>query len=413
MKARDLAYETGSALLANRVRSLLTILGIVIGIAAVIALTSLIDGMRAAIVGQLGLNAARTVEIVCWPPNNRQFTETDVETMARDLAGDYDFITCYAYAAWSSVSSSTSTSEEMDIMACDEKFFEARGLKAEKGRFFTAEENEESSMVVVLGGASVKKLFGREDADAVGKTVRIGNDSYTVVGTLESDSMQGDWCVAYIPYRTAKVRLIGQQSGAMLNIFGFARENADIYGVAERTDSYLRTKYNIPEADPDGGGSSEEGYCHISTAQSMLDQLESTMSSFRLMAFAVAGISLLVGGIGIMNMMLTNVTERIREIGLRKALGAKRADITAQFLLESIAICIVGGVIGVAVGYGAAWLLAGLAGSSLGYENLVPVITPQTALVAAGICCGIGVLFGFYPARRAARLDPVEALRYQ
>lgn len=413
MKARDLAYETGSALLANRVRSLLTILGIVIGIAAVIALTSLIDGMRAAIVGQLGLNAARTVEIVCWPPNNRQLTEADVETMARDLAGDYDFITCYAYAAWSSVSSSTSTSEEMDIMACDEKFFEARGLKAEKGRVFTAEENEESSMVVVLGGASVKKLFGRADADAVGKTVRIGNDSYTVVGTLESDSMQGDWCVAYIPYRTAKVRLIGQQSGAMLNIFGFARENADIYGVAERTDSYLRTKYNIPEADPDGGGSSEEGYCYISTAQSMLDQLESTMSSFRLMAFAVAGISLLVGGIGIMNMMLTNVTERIREIGLRKALGAKRADITAQFLLESIAICVVGGVIGVAVGYGAAWLLAGFAGSSLGYENLVPVITPQTALLAAGICCGIGVLFGFYPARRAARLDPVEALRYQ
>lgn len=413
MKARDLAYETGSALLANRVRSLLTILGIVIGIAAVIALTSLIDGMRAAIVGQLGLNAARTVEIVCWPPNNRQLTEADVETMARDLAGDYDFITCYAYAAWSSVSSSTSTSEEMDIMACDEKFFEARGLKAEKGRVFTAEENEESSMVVVLGGASVKKLFGRADADAVGKTVNIGNDTYTVVGTLESDSMQGDWCVAYIPYRTAKVRLIGQQSGAMLNIFGFARESADIYGVAERTDSYLRTKYNIPEADPDGGGTSEEGYCYISTAQSMLDQLESTMSSFRLMAFAVAGISLLVGGIGIMNMMLTNVTERIREIGLRKALGAKRADITAQFLLESIAICVVGGVIGVAVGYGAAWLLAGLAGSSLGYENLVPVITPQTALVAAGICCGIGVLFGFYPARRAARLDPVEALRYQ
>ncbi len=413
MKARDLAYETGSALLANRVRSLLTILGIVIGIAAVIALTSLIDGMRAAIVGQLGLNAARTVEIVCWPPNNRQLTEADVEAMARDLAGDYDFITYYAYASWSSVSSSTSTSEEMDIMACDEKFFEARGMKAEKGRVFTAEENEESSMVVVLGGASVKKLFGRADADAVGKTVRIGNDTYTVVGTLESNSMQGDWCVAYIPYRTAKVRLIGQQSGAMLDIFGFARENADIYGVAERTDSYLRTKYNIPEAGPDGGGSSEEGYCYISTAQSMLDQLESTMSSFRLMAFAVAGISLLVGGIGIMNMMLTNVTERIREIGLRKALGAKRADITAQFLLESIAICIVGGVIGVAVGYGAAWLLAGFAGSSLGYENLVPVITPQTALLAAGICCGIGVLFGFYPARRAARLDPVEALRYQ
>ena len=413
MKARDLAYETGSALLANRVRSLLTILGIVIGIAAVIALTSLIDGMRAAIVGQLGLNAARTVEIVCWPPNNRQLTEADVEAMTRDLAGDYDFITYYAYAAWSNVTSSTSTSEEMDIMACDEKFFEARGLKAEKGRVFTAEENEESSMVVVLGGASVKKLFGRADADAVGKTVRIGNDTYTVVGTLESNSMQGDWCVAYIPYRTAKVRLIGQQSGAMLDIFGFARENADIYGVAERTDSYLRTKYNIPEADPDGGGSSEEGYCYVSTAQSMLDQLESTMSSFRLMAFAVAGISLLVGGIGIMNMMLTNVTERIREIGLRKALGAKRVDITAQFLLESIAICIVGGVIGVAVGYGAAWLLAGFAGSSLGYENLVPVITPQTALLAAGICCGIGVLFGFYPARRAARLDPVEALRYQ
>lgn len=414
MRATDLAYETASAILANRVRSLLTILGIVIGIAAVIAMTSLIDGIRASIVGQLGLDSARAVDITCWPPNNRQLTAKDVEDIGRDLASDYDFITGYAYT-YSSATSSTASTDQLEIVACDEKYLEAKGYKTTTGRFFSAAENDDSAMVAVLDVSAVKNLFGSEKADVVGQTLRIGSDTYTIVGTLDTNTNfgGGDMCMAFLPYNTAEQRIIGQGSGQGMQIFGFAREDADIYQVASRTDSYLRAKYNIPEPAEDGGGSSLVGYCNVSTAQSIIDSLESTMSSFRLMALAVASISLLVGGIGIMNMMLTNVTERIREIGLRKALGARRGDITAQFLLESIAICLVGGVFGMAVGFGGAWALAGVVGSSLGYANFTPVITLQTALTAAAICCGIGVLFGYYPARRAARLDPVEALRYQ
>ncbi len=413
MRAVDLGYETFSAILANRVRSLLTILGIVIGIAAVIAMTSLIDGIRASIVGELGLNSARAVSITCWPPNNRVLDLDDVEDMARDLAGDYEYISGYTYA-YSKATSSSASTDQLEIVACDEKYFEAQGLKTQSGRFFTAGENDDNAMVTVLDVSAVKVLFGSEKADAVGKTIRIGSDTYTVVGTVDGPSNYGgSMCLAYLPYNTAKIRVIGQGSGQDMQIFGYAREDQDIYQVASRTDAYLRAKYAIPAADPETGGNSVDGYCNVQTAQSMIDSLESTMSSFRLMALAVASISLLVGGIGIMNMMLTNVTERIREIGLRKALGARRGDITAQFLLESIAICLVGGVFGMAVGFGGAWVLAGAVGSSLGYANFTPVITLQTAFTAAAICCGIGVLFGYYPARRAARLDPVEALRYQ
>ena len=151
--------------------------------------------------------------------------------------------------------------------------------------------------------------------------------------------------------------------------------------------------------------------------QSVIDELDAMMSSFQLMMTAVASISLLVGGIGIMNMMLTNVTERIREIGLRKALGARSSDITKQFLLESVCLCVVGGVIGIVVGYLGSFALTGLAGGMLdvGGESaaIVPVIDVQSVLMATGICVLIGILFGYYPARRAARLDPVESLRYQ
>ena len=417
MKFRDLAYETSSALLANRARSLLTILGIVIGIASVIAMTALIDGVKAQLVGQLGLNMSRTVSITCWPPGNQPLDQGDIEEMGQALAGDYEFVTGYTYAG-GPASSSTAEVEYLNITACEPAYFQGMGLAATQGRLFTEEEEEDGAMVVVLGGSSVQNLFGSPDADCVGKTVRIGSSQYTVVGAIKTDTpYQSD--IAYMPASTAVTRLIGQGGYSSWQILGFAREGSDMYAVAANTESYLYQRYDIPY--PEEGQtsfSSDEGYVYVQTAQALIDQLDATTATFHMLALAVASISLLVGGIGIMNMMLTNVTERIREIGLRKALGARRGDITGQFLLESVTICIVGGVIGVGVGYGGAWLLASVAGSALssmmgGSGELVPVISPATVVVATVICVGIGVVFGWYPARRGARMDPVEALRYQ
>ena len=411
MKAVDLAYETGSAILANRARSLLTILGIVIGIAAVIAMTSLIDGVRLAMAAQIGLNASRSIQITFFHPGGTYLTEDEISSAERDMASEYEFITASYYTMTNARSQDEST-DSMQVTACDEKYFEAMGTKAEKGRLFTSEENEKSSMVCVLNTGAVKKLFGSAGADVVGKTVSIGSDTYTVVGTVYTDQTYGDYQYAYLPLKTAKARMGDQLStmgGCMVT--GFTKEGVDPYQVATHTASYLSNRYGVP-ANPDTPDT-ETGFAEATASQSMLDQAEKQMASFQIMTVSIAAISLLVGGIGIMNMMLTNVTERIREIGLRKALGAKRADITAQFLMESIVICVVGGALGIAVGLAGAFALAGVAGQAMSVENLTPVITPRTAIMAAGICCFIGVLFGYYPARRASRLDPVVALRFQ
>ncbi|MDO4429056.1 MAG: ABC transporter permease [Atopobiaceae bacterium] len=418
MKLRDLAYETSSALLANRARSLLTILGIVIGIAAVIAMTALIDGVKAQLVGQLGLNMSRTVSITCWPPGNQPLDQDDIEEIGQALSSDYESVTGFTQTGVNQASSQTASLEYLGVVACEPEYFSAMGYEAARGRLFNAEEAEEGATVVVLGGSSVKNLFGSPDADCVGQSVRIGSNQYTVIGVVD-EGFPYDNDICYLPAETAVTRLIGQGGYSSWQILGFAREGSDMYAVAANTESYLYQRYNIPY--PEEGQtspSSDEGYVYVQTAQALIDQLDATTATFRMLALAVAGISLLVGGIGIMNMMLTNVTERIREIGLRKALGARRGDITGQFLLESVTICIVGGAIGVGVGYGGAWLLASVAGSALGSMlgtggEIAPVISPATVATATGICVGIGVVFGWYPARRGARMDPVEALRYQ
>ena len=417
MRVRDLAYETSSALLANRARTLLTVLGIVIGIGAVIAMTALIDGVKAQLVGQLGLNMSRTVNITCWPPGNQPLDQDDIDEMGQALSGDYEFLTGYTYAN-APASSSMASLEYIQIVACEPEYFRAMGYEAARGNLFDAEDCEDGAMVVVLGGSTVRNLFGSDDADCVGQAVRIGSSSYTVAGVVD-EGFTYDNDICYMPAETAVTRLIGQGGYNQWQIIGFAREGSDMYAVAAATEAYLHDRYSIPW--PEEGQtsfSSDEGMVMVSTAQELIDQLDATTATFRMLALAVAGISLLVGGIGIMNMMLTNVTERIREIGLRKALGARRGDITGQFLLESVTICIVGGALGIAVGYGGAWLLASVAGSALGSMMgasgaIIPVISPTTVAMATGICVGIGVVFGWYPARRAAKMDPVEALRYQ
>jgi putative ABC transport system permease protein len=283
-------------------------------------------------------------------------------------------------------------------------------IKLEQGSFFTTRDEDSRALVAVLDKGAVNKLYGNPDEQVVGERIQIGNETYDIVGVTASQSaMDLQNGNIYVPFSTCEARLTG--SSSIYSFYGLAREEADMETIADETSHAIADYFNIPDDQI-------EESIYVYTMQSIIDELNATMGSFQLMVTAVASISLLVGGIGIMNMMLTNVTERIREIGLRKALGATRTDITLQFLLEAVCLCLVGGVIGCALGYLGALGLAQFAGSALAGElgaegSITPVLDSTSMLTVAGICVTIGIVFGIYPAWRAAKLDPVESLHYQ
>ena len=405
MSIRDLIHEALRSLEANRGRSLLTILGIVIGIASVIAMTSLIGGIQNGLIGSLGLNAARTVNIST--PNelsDRQLDRLKKTTPELETIGAVD--------AYYSEYKKGDKSYSVSLNGTDAGMLAAKGFdKLVCGRTYTDSESESGARVVLIDRTGSRILYGDNDQDALGRTLTLNGHDYSIIGVMDTNDGGASGFTAVMPRTTAKTAVSSDTMG-FPTVTALAKDGTDMDELCQNLQGKIVSMLNI-------SGQEAEDEVSVTSMKSAIDSMNQYMGSFSLIMGAVAGISLLVGGIGIMNMMLTNVTERIREIGIRRALGATRQDITSQFLAESAALCVSGGIIGIVLGYLLAWILALLAANSSVLESfgstgaITPSFSLATVIFAFAVSVGIGIIFGYYPARRASKLDPVECLRYQ
>lgn len=405
MSIRDLIREALHSLESNKGRSLLTILGIVIGIASVIAMTSLIGGIQNGLINSLGLNAARMIQIY----SSENLTDSDIEKLRKTIPQIEQIgIIDNAYTDYQKGDTTYNVSTEgMDISALKIKGYDEPLC----GRSYTEAEAKTGARVAMISRNGAEQLFGQNMEDALGKTIKVSSGEVRIIGVVDNGAESLGSLSLIIP-RATIAALFTDSNSVFPNVTALAREDADIDELCNTIKTKIQEFKGL-------SGDDESGDVMVSSMKSAIDAMNSFMGSFSLIMGAVAGISLLVGGIGIMNMMLTNVTERIREIGIRRALGASRRDITTQFLAESSALCITGGILGVVIGYLLAWALTLFAANSgilseLGASGgIAPSFSITTVLLAFAVSVGIGVIFGFYPARRAAKLDPVECLRYQ
>ena len=405
MSIRDLIREALHSLESNKGRSLLTILGIVIGIASVIAMTSLIGGIQNGLINSLGLNAARMIQIY----SSENLTDSDIEKLRKTIPQIEQIgIIDNAYTDYQKDDTTYNVSTEgMDISVLKIKGYDEPLC----GRSYTEAEAKTGARVAMISRNGAEQLFGQNMEDALGKTIKVSNGEVRIIGVVDNGA-ESLGSLSLIMPRATIAALFTESYSVFPNVTALAREDADIDELCDTIKTKIQEFKGL-------SGDDESGDVMVSSMKSAIDAMNSFMGSFSLIMGAVAGISLLVGGIGIMNMMLTNVTERIREIGIRRALGASRRDITTQFLAESSALCITGGILGVVIGYLLAWALTLFAANSgilneLGASgSIIPSFSITTVLLAFAVSVGIGVIFGFYPARRAAKLDPVECLRYQ
>jgi len=288
------------------------------------------------------------------------------------------------------------------VTGVTEDYSIVRNWGVARGRFITADDNDNLAMVVVLGPTTVKNLFGSTQANPIGETVRINRQNFEVVGVLKSKGQSGPQNqddVVFMPLRTAQLKFGGAGTTRLRSISMQVRSAEETDLAQAQVTAILRALHDVqPGAQND---------FMIQNQADILASVAQTSGTFTTLLGSIAAISLLVGGIGIMNIMLVSVTERTREVGLRKAVGAKYRDILVQFLVEAVALSVLGGLLGVALGIAGAQLITPLLGGTRA------LVTPQSVGLALAVSLGIGIFFGLYPANRAARLNPIDALRYE
>lgn len=403
MKTQDILQETFMALSGNKVRSGLTMLGIIIGIASVIAMTAIGAGAQSAISASIQSIGANLIVVSPGAPRGvgqqvnqgrgsaKTLTIEDVNALSG--LNSVKAVTAEVSSRMQVTAKGTNTNTTVDGVTST--YPDVRNLQIDQGDFISDQNNQSGAKVAVIGPTVQTDLFGTS-ADVIGQTIKIKGTQFKIIGLTKtkggSGFMNADDTI-YIPLTTAQRYFSGDQYVSSISVAALSSDvttqvQADI-------TSTLLTRHNVATAD----------FSTMNQAD-IIATASSVTGTFTTLLAAVAGISLIVGGIGIMNMMLTTVTERTREIGLRKAIGAKRRDINRQFLIEAVMLTFVGGVIGVALGWGVSFGV-----TTLGI--LQTSVSLSSVLLAFGVSAFIGIVFGYYPAQRASKLNPIEALRYE
>ena len=399
-----------NALRVNFLRSVLTMLGIIIGVAAVITMLAVGSGAEARIKEQiksLGSNlmivtaGARTANGVRIGTGvTPDLTEDDAAAIAREIAEVEAVAPTYrggAQVVFGNANWST------QVFGITPDYFTVRNWTLESGRMFEPAEMSGAGKVALIGQTVARELFG--DVDPMDQTIRIKNVPVTIVGVLgrKGQNMTGNDQddVIMVPLSTARNRIVGVEAGkprqvGMIQIKVFDGESMS--DTEDKIRALLRQRLRTAEGQPDP--------ITVRNLTEMLAAQEESSKVMSMLLAAVASVSLLAGGIGIMNIMLVSVTERTREIGLRMAVGARAADILTQFLVEAVTLSLVGGLIGIVLGIGGSWMIAEFAGWQT-------QLSSASIVLAVSFSAAIGIFFGFYPARKAARLLPIQALRYE
>lgn len=407
MKTSDLFQEIFSALTVNKLRTGLTMLGIIIGIGSVIALISIGQGVSSSIeanIQSLGSNliivtpgAQRGVgsQVNTGRGAARTLTQADAEAIATEVtlakATSPELSSRYQVTA-------KGTNTNTSVSGVTQRYPAVRNVEVESGVFFTDVQGKNISKVAVIGPTVRDDLFG-VGSDPLGQNIRINKIDFKVIGVTKAKggtgfSNQDD--MIFVPITVAQRFLAGDEYVSGISVQ--AQDQSSMAAVQEQITNLLLERHNISNpAQADFTVLNQADI--ISTASSIANTLTVLLG-------AVAGISLVVGGIGIMNMMLTSVTERTREIGLRKAIGAKARDISFQFLIESVVLTFLGGIIGIIIGTAVSYGISTFGGITTKFSF-------SSMLLAFGVSAAIGIVFGYYPARRAAALSPIEALRYE
>ncbi|MDP3210365.1 ABC transporter permease [Methylotenera sp.] len=400
--------EAWHAMGANRLRTFLTMLGMVIGVSAVVLMMAIGQGAEAAVKRSISAMGSNLFVVLSGPPSAggaRSATGNAPSLNIKDAnaISDLDGVVGVAPVTMGKAQIVFGSNNwNTDIIGTTPSYLDIRGWNLSDGYAFSESDIRSATRVALVGKTIVQNIFG-DNIDPIGKTIRIKQSPFVILGVLDSKGQtldgrdQDDTII--VPLTTAQRKLFGNQlPGSVRQIMVQAESDNTMPMVEQGLNSLLNQRHNIRE-----GSDSDFSVRNLTAIANSAAETTRTMS---LLLGAIASVSLLVGGIGIMNIMLVSVTERTREIGIRMAIGARQRDILLQFLLEAIVISIVGCLIGIAIGVGGAIMVNIITKAEI-------IISANSVAIAFGVAASIGVFFGFYPARKAAMLNPIEALRYQ